>query len=203
MEHSSPRGQSGPPLASRDVTPAEDLAPSEPQVIVVMGVSGSGKTTVAEGIARSLGWTHAEGDDFHSAANKHKMASGTPLTDEDRWPWLRAIGEWMDGELAEDRSAVVTCSALRRVYRDLLREGRPTVRFCELDAPQELIAGRLEQRRGHYMPSSLLPSQLATLEPLAPDEPGVRVSVAATPDQIVRDALSALGLTPPAEGTTP
>jgi gluconokinase len=173
----------------------------EAQVVVVMGVSGSGKSTVAVGIAQALGWAFAEGDDFHSEANKHKMASGLPLTDEDRWPWLRTIGAWMDDQLRAGRSAVVTCSALRRAYRDLLREGRPTVRFCELDAPEGLIAERLKVRRGHYMPPSLLPSQLATLEPLAADEPGVHVSVAATPEQIVRDALAALELT--TEGTAP
>jgi gluconokinase len=165
-----------------------------PQIVVVMGVSGSGKSTVASGLATAMGWVLAEGDDFHSAANKQKMASGVPLTDEDRWPWLRAIGEWMDAQLAAGQSAVVTCSALRRAYRDLLRDGRPQVRFCELDAPQGLIAERLEARRGHYMPPSLLPSQLATLEPLELDEPGVRLSVAPTPDQIVRDAIAALHL---------
>jgi gluconokinase len=168
--------------------------PVEAQVVVVMGVSGSGKSTVAAGMAHALGWAFAEGDDLHSEANKHKMASGIPLTDEDRWPWLRAIGAWMDDQLRAGRSAVVTCSALRRAYRDLLREGRPTVRFCELDAPDGLLAERLQARQGHYMPPSLLPSQLATLEPLAPDEPGVRVSVAATPEQIVRAALAALEL---------
>jgi gluconokinase len=100
----------------------------------------------------------------------------------------------MDERLAAGESAVVTCSALRRAYRDLLRENRPAVRFCELDAPPDLIADRLQHRTGHYMPPSLLPSQLATLEPLADDEPGVHISVAATPEEIVRDAISALGL---------
>jgi gluconokinase len=164
--------------------------------IVVMGVSGSGKSTVAEGIATALGWEFAEGDDFHSEANRHKMASGHPLTDEDRWPWLRSIGEWIDGCERAGRSAVVTCSALKRSYRDLLREGRPGVRFCQLEAPETLIADRLEHRRGHYMPASLLGSQLADLEPLQPDEPGVHVSVAATPEQIVHDALTSLDLLP-------
>ncbi len=165
------------------------------QAVVVMGVSGSGKSTVAKGIAGATGWTFAEGDDFHPAANVRKMASGTPLTDEDRWPWLRAIGEWLDERTRAGESAVVTCSALRRSYRDLLREGRPGLRFCELDAPSELISERLEHRKGHYMPPSLLPSQLATLEPLQPDEPGVRVSVAETPEEIVVNAIQRLGLT--------
>jgi gluconokinase len=164
------------------------------QIVVVMGVSGVGKTTVANGIAEALGWVFAEGDSFHSEANREKMAAGHALTDEDRWPWLSSIGDWMDERLAAGDSAVVTCSALRRSYRDLLRRGRPSVRFCELDAPSDLIAERLQHRTGHYMPPSLLPSQLATLEPLAEDEPGVHVSVAPTPEQIVRDALAALGL---------
>jgi gluconokinase len=168
------------------------------QTVVVMGVSGAGKTTVAVGIARAMGWVLAEGDDFHPRANVEKMASGHPLTDEDRWPWLRAIGTWIDEQVHAGQSAVVTCSALRRTYRDLLREGRPGVRFCELDAPEALLSQRLSHRQGHYMPPSLLPSQLATLEPLEPDEPGVRVSVAQTPDQIVVDALDRLGLHPAA-----
>jgi gluconokinase len=171
-----------------------EASAGSPQTIIVMGVSGVGKTTVAQGIARAMGWEFAEGDDFHSAANKAKMAAGHPLTDEDRWPWLRSIAAWIDDYAAAGRSSVVTCSALRRVYRDLLRDNRSGVRFCELEAPERLIADRLANRRGHYMPASLLGSQLATLEPLQADEPGVVVSVAATPDQIVAEALAKLGL---------
>jgi gluconokinase len=165
-----------------------------PQIVVVMGLSGVGKSTVANGIADALGWLLAEGDDFHPEGNRQKMAAGHPLTDEDRWPWLESIGAWMDERLAASQSAVVTCSALKRSYRDLLRAGRPGVRFCELDAPADLIADRLDHRTGHYMPPSLLQSQLATLEPLANDEPGVHVSSAATPEQTVRDSLAALHL---------
>jgi gluconokinase len=165
-------------------------------LVVVMGVSGSGKTTVGEGIAKAMAWDYAEGDTFHSDANVAKMASGTPLTDEDRWPWLRAIGEWLSGHEASTHSAVVTCSALRRVYRDLLRDGRPDLRFCHVQADAELIKERLDHRSGHYMPPSLLPSQLATLEPLRDDEPGVVVSVAGTPEEIIHRALHALGLQP-------
>lgn len=165
-----------------------------PEYVIVMGVSGSGKTTVAKGIADAMGWEFAEGDDFHPPANVDKMASGHPLTDEDRWPWLRAIGAWIEEREEEGTSAVVTCSALRRAYRDLLREGRPGVRFCHVEADAQLIAERLEVRKGHYMPPSLLPSQLATLEPLQPDEAGVTVSVAATPEEVVDQALKALGL---------
>jgi len=167
---------------------------SEVDLVVVMGVSGSGKTTVARGIAVAMGWEFAEGDDFHSAANVAKMASGHPLTDDDRWPWLRAIGAWLTEHEESGRNAVVTCSALRRDYRGLLREGRPDVRFCHVEADAALIKDRVEHRAGHYMPPSLLPSQLATLEPLGPDEPGVVVSVAGTPEATVERALKALGL---------
>jgi gluconokinase len=168
----------------------------EVDLVVVMGVSGSGKTTVGEGIARAMGWEFAEGDSFHSKANVAKMTAGTPLTDEDRWPWLRDIGAWLGEHEAAGRSAVVTCSALRRVYRDLLRDQRPDVRFCHVHADAEVLQERLDHRTGHYMPPSLLPSQLATLEPLEADEPGVMVSVAGSPEEIVDRALDALGLVP-------
>ena len=169
-----------------------------PDLVVVMGVAGSGKTTVAEGLAARMHWLFAEGDAFHPAANVAKMHAGTPLTDEDRWPWLRLIGDWMSEQETAGRSAVITCSALRRVYRDLLREGRPAVRFLHVTLPEVAIADRLEHREGHYMPPSLLPSQLATLEPLQPDEPGVEVSGRGTPEDVLAHALEALGLTPPA-----
>ena len=171
-------------------------APSQPQFLIVMGVSGSGKTTVAEGIATRMGWLYAEGDDFHSQANVNKMASGVPLTDEDRWPWLRAIGTWIDEHERDGRSAVVTCSALKRAYRDLLRERREHIRFVYLDIPEGILRDRLTHRTGHYMPSSLLPSQLATLEPLQPDEDGVVVHAHGDPDASISEALDALGLTP-------
>ena len=164
--------------------------------VIVMGVSGVGKTTIAKGISTLTGWTFAEGDAFHPPANVAKMHEGRPLTDEDRWPWLRLIGDWMSAEIAEGRSAVVTCSALRRSYRDLLREGRPEVEFCHLAAESDLVSDRLEHRDGHFMPSSLLPSQYATLEPLDADEPGVTVSVeGAVPDVLAR-AVAALHLEP-------
>lgn len=170
-------------------------------VIIVMGVSGSGKTTVAQGIATTMGWEFAEGDSFHPVANIAKMASGHPLTDEDRWPWLRAIGSWIDGHDRSDTSAVITCSALRRAYRDLLREGRSTVRFAQVTADPELIEERMQHRRGHFMPASLLPSQLATLENLQSDEPGQVVSSAGAPDHVLRRALVALGLQSGGDGS--
>ncbi|HET8593962.1 MAG TPA: gluconokinase [Intrasporangium sp.] len=174
--------------------PAADT-PSD--IVVVMGVSGSGKTTVAKGIATVMGWEFAEGDAFHSEANVAKMHSGHPLTDEDRWPWLEAIGEWISGKEGRGESAVVTCSALRRAYRDLLRKGRPAVRFLHLSAPPEIIENRMQHRAGHYMPPSLLPSQLATLEPLEADEPGVEVINEGTAAQVLHRALAALGLREP------
>jgi gluconokinase len=167
-------------------------------IVVVMGVSGSGKTTLGTGIARRMHWTFQEGDDLHPPANVEKMSRGEPLTDEDRWPWLAAIGAWMDEQRASGSSAVLTCSALRRTYRDYLRDGRPEVVFCHVVADPDVIRDRVEHRRGHYMPASLLPSQLATLEPLGPDEPGVTVSAEGEPDEVLGGALQALGLS---EGT--
>ena len=167
-----------------------------PDLVVVMGVSGSGKTTVAQGVAEAMRWPFAEGDAFHPQANVDKMHAGIPLTDEDRWPWLRLVGDWLSEQEAAGRSAVVTCSALRRAYRDLLREGRPAVRFLHVTVPAETIAGRLEHRAGHYMPPSLLPSQLATLEPLEPDEPGVQVPGGGSEAEVLARALDALALTP-------
>jgi gluconokinase len=167
---------------------------SETQFVVVMGVSGSGKTTLARGIAQRMGWDFLEGDDLHPPGNVDKMAAGTPLTDDDRWPWLEAIGAWIDDRVETGTSAAVTCSALRRTYRDLLRTGRPGVRFCHVTGDAGLIAERVGHRRGHYMPPSLLPSQLATLEPLAADEPGITVSGAGSADEVLAEALRSLGL---------
>lgn len=163
-----------------------------PRYVIVMGVSGSGKTTVAQGISDRLGWTFAEGDDFHSAANVEKMARGVPLTDDDRWPWLHAIGDWIDEQQRAGKNAVITCSALKRSYRDLLCEGRADVRFVLIDVPADELKRRLLARTGHYMPPSLLPSQLATLEPLQDDEPGVVVRAEGTAQETVERALTAL-----------
>ena len=167
---------------------------SDAQFVVVMGVSGSGKTTLAEGIAARLHWRFQEGDELHPHANVEKMSRGEPLTDDDRRPWLDAIGRWLDERAAAGESAVLTCSALRRVYRDLLRDGRPEVRFCHVVASAQTIRDRLEHRRGHYMPPSLLPSQLATLEPLDDDEPGVTVPAVGEPEDVLDEAIELLGL---------
>jgi gluconokinase len=165
-----------------------------PVFVVVMGVSGSGKTTLGEGIAQRLHWRFQEGDDLHPRPNVEKMSRGEPLTDEDRWPWLDAIGRWLDERAEAGENAVLTCSALRRPYRDRIRGGRPGVRFCHVVASDETLRERLEHRQGHYMPASLLPSQLATLEPLADDEPGVVVEAAGEPSDVLAEALRALDL---------
>lgn len=157
-----------------------------------MGVSGAGKTTVAQGLVQRLGWDFAEGDDAHPPANKAKMAAGIALVDADRWPWLAALAAWIGRHEESGASAIVTCSALRRAYRDVLREGHPSVWFAHVEAPHSLLAHRLEHRRGHYMPASLLGSQLETLELLQPDEPGVVVSGAGTPAEVVERVIEAL-----------
>ncbi|MFE6233667.1 gluconokinase [Cellulosimicrobium sp. NPDC057862] len=182
--------------------PAERTEP--PQHLVVMGVAGSGKTTVATLLAQRLGTEYAEADQFHPEANIAKMSAGTPLTDEDRWPWLEAIRDWLSVEADAGRSGVVTCSALKRSYRDLLRTARGRVCFVHLDGSPELLAERMEHRSGHFMPTSLLPSQLATLEPLDDDEPGFTVDVTRTPEEIadlVLDRRAGCGRTDPGTST--
>lgn len=172
--------------------------------VVVMGVSGCGKTTVAHGISAATGLLFAEADDFHSRANVEKMRAGIPLDDEDRWPWLRDLAAWMAERAAEGRSTVIACSALRRVYRDLLAEGPPSLDFVHLDGPADVIRARLASREGHYMPASLLDSQLATLEPLQADERGVVLDVSLPPDQLVSLAIARLHLAKdrePVDGT--
>jgi gluconokinase len=157
-----------------------------------MGVSGSGKTTVAVGVAKRLGWTFAEGDDFHSPANIAKMSAGQPLTDEDRWPWLDRLATWIGEREAAGDNAVLTCSALKRSYRDRLADNHPSVRFVHVTASRETIRRRLERRRGHYMPASLLDSQLAALEPLQPGEPGFALPGDGEPDQVIDDLVQRL-----------
>jgi gluconokinase len=161
--------------------------------IVVMGVAGCGKTTVMGALADRFGWATAEADDFHSPANVEKMRTGHPLTDADRRPWLEAIASWIGERERDGQNAIVTCSALKRSYRELLGRG-PSVWFAHLDVPPTVIADRLARRQGHYMPVSLLTSQLDALEPLDPDEPGAAIGADRPPAEIVADILARLGL---------
>jgi gluconokinase len=170
----------------------DPAAATPTRTIVVMGVAGSGKSTVMHALAERLGWVCAEADDFHPAANIARMAAGTPLTDEDRWPWLAALAAWIGEQEAAGRDAIVTCSALRRVYRERLRAGHDSVWFAHLAAPREILAARIEGRRGHYMPVSLLASQLDTLEPLEPDESGITVQAGASVEATVEAVLAAV-----------
>jgi gluconokinase len=152
-------------------------------IVLVMGVSGSGKTTVGTLLAQRLGWPYAEADGFHPAANIAKMAAGHPLTDADRMPWLHAIAAWIDQRIAAGGGGVVSCSALKRAYRDMLR--RPEVRFVYLKGSHQLIAARLAARHGHFFQPELLDSQFAALEEPGPDEDVLTVPIGDTPAGIV------------------
>lgn len=158
--------------------------------VVVMGVSGSGKSTVARGVAERLGLPFAEGDDFHSPASRTKMAAGRPLTDDDRWPWLGSLRDWMTERAAT--GSVVSCSALRRRYREVLEGAAGGVVFAFLDVPADELRRRMTQRAGHFMPASLLESQLETLEPLAADEPGFTVAAVRPPPDVVEQVAALL-----------
>ncbi len=160
------------------------------QVLVVMGVSGSGKTTIAKALAERLGWPYQEGDDLHPAANVAKMHAGIPLDDADRAPWLAAIAAWIDARLTAGEPGVVTCSALKHDYREVLIGDRRHVRLVYLHADKLVIARRLADRKGHFMPPTLLDSQLATLQEPTPDEHPLTVEVAGevkdTVDAVIR-----------------
>lgn len=163
---------------------------STPHVVVVMGVAGTGKTTIGPLVAEALGVPYAEGDDFHPAANVAKMSAGVPLDDDDRWPWLDAIGRWAHGRAG--LGGVVSSSALKRSYRDRLRAAAPGLVFLHLTGDRELIERRMGERKGHFMPTALLDSQFAALQPLAADEAGAAVDVAGTPGDITDRAVAAL-----------
>ncbi|EPD61484.1 MULTISPECIES: gluconokinase [Streptomyces] len=167
---------------------------STPHVVVVMGVAGTGKTTIGPLLAARLGVPYAEGDDFHPPANIEKMSAGVPLDDEDRWPWLDAIGTWAHGRAG--LGGVVSSSALKRSYRDRLRAAAPGVVFVHLTGDRALIENRMSHRKGHFMPTALLDSQFATLQPLQPDEAGVEVDVSGSPEEITARAMNALETLP-------
>lgn len=171
-------------------------AVSAPQHIVVMGVSGCGKSTTGAHLAERLGWPFLEGDRFHPSANVEKMRAGIALNDEDRAPWLQALAEEFRRDEAMGRSSVMGCSSLKRSYRDILRSGASRVRFLHVNGTRELLQERLQQRKGHFFPPKLLDSQLATLEMLAPDEDGVVVDMALAVEDQVELALRQLGLRP-------
>lgn len=161
--------------------------------VVVMGVSGSGKSTIAEGLTERTGWSFAEADEFHPQRNIDKMESGIPLTDEDRRPWLEDLVRWMRERAQVGESTIVTCSALKRSYRDLLRTAGEGVVFVHLDGDEAVLSERMRGRRGHFMPPALLRSQLGTLEPLHANEPGFTISIEESPARIVEEILRHLG----------
>jgi len=169
---------------------------SLPCAVVLMGVSGSGKSTIAEALANHIGWRCEDGDRFHPASNVAKMSAGQPLTDEDRWPWLKAIADEIDRLCGKEQRAVFACSALKRAYREVLVHGRDDVRIVFLDGSQALIAARLAARKGHFMPPGLLDSQFRTLERPAPDEGAIAVSIDGDVDNIVNDIIAKLKLDP-------
>jgi gluconokinase len=168
-----------------------------PCALVVMGVSGSGKSTVADHLAIRIGWRYEDGDSFHPPSNVAKMHSGQPLNDEDRWPWLQAIAQEIDRSCEVNERAVIACSALKRSYRDILVHGRDDVRIVFLDGTQELIAARLAARKDHFMPADLLTSQFGTLEPPTADERPITVAIDRSVEAIVEDIVSQLNLDRP------
>lgn len=161
-------------------------------ILLVAGVSGSGKTTIGALLAGRLHWRFADGDAFHPAANIAKMRAGIPLTDEDRRPWLRAIAAWMDERIAKGESAVITCSALKRAYRDTLRQADPGIWFLHLVLDRQTAAARVAGRPAHFMPASLVDSQFADLEPLGPGEPGLAVDATLPPAAIIATVLDVM-----------
>ncbi|NVI92904.1 gluconokinase [Actinomadura sp. BRA 177] len=168
--------------------------PNPPKVILIAGVSGSGKTTIGTLLAERLGWEYAEADAFHSDANIAKMREGHPLTDADRLPWLRSIAAWITDRLATDRPGVVTCSALKRKYRDLLAGGNPGVAMVLLDGDRDLIAGRMKARKGHFFKATLLDTQFADLELPAADEDVLLASITGSPEETVAHIIKSLNL---------
>ena len=161
-------------------------------ILIVAGVAGSGKTTVGALLARLLRWDFTDADSFHSEANVAKMRSGVPLTDEDRLPWLHAVGDWMDTEIAADKSAVVACSCLKRSARDLLLSGRPAAKMVFLQVDKDVLMQRLKSRPGHFFHAQLLQSQLDILEPPEPDEHVQTILTKGDPAQIASKIITLL-----------
>jgi gluconokinase len=170
------------------------MAEKPPLVIVLMGVSGCGKSTIGAALSRRLGWPFRDADSFHPPANVAKMSRGMPLTDEDRWPWLAAIAQWIDERCAADEHGIVSCSALKRAYRDRIVGARSGVRLVYLKGDMNLIAQRLRRRKHHFMPASLLESQFAALEEPGADENPLIVSIALPPRRVVGSIIEQLGL---------
>jgi gluconokinase len=175
-----------------------------PVVLVITGVSGAGKSTVGALLAERLGWSFEEGDSLHPLTNIEKMAAGIPLTDEDRWPWLARVADWADGQLDSGRNGVITCSALKRSYRLVINRRGSGIEFVYLAVSKVELEERVEHREGHFMPASLLESQLATLEVPTDSEPAIRVDAGPDASLVVERVLRDLGLTskvlPRAEG---
>lgn len=168
--------------------------PTPTRVIVLMGVSGSGKSTVGEALASALGWDFRDADSFHPPANVEKMSRGVPLTDADRAPWLAAIAAWIDDRLVTGGTGIVSCSALKRAYRQVIVGGRTGVGLVHLRGTFDLISARMAARRGHFMPLSLLQNQFQTLEEPVPDEHTLPVSIDQSAEAIAQEIITAFGL---------
>jgi gluconokinase len=169
-------------------------------VLVIMGVSGSGKSTVAGILAGQLGWDLEEGDDLHPPANVAKMSAGTPLTDQDRWPWLDKVAEWITEHTAAGLPGIITCSALKRIYRDRMRGDH--VIFVHLTGDRDTINQRISARQDHFMPPALLDTQIATLEAPAPDENVLEVNLGRPPAEEAAEIITRLALRPEPGSTT-
>lgn len=177
--------------------PRQDRHLAATRVLVLMGVSGSGKTTTGRRLSRFLGWTFRDGDELHPPENIEKMANGIPLDDEDRAPWLAAIAAWIDTRRASDTGAVIACSALKRAYRDVIIGNRSDVRLVYLKGSHALIADRMSRRRGHFMPPSLLKSQFRTLEEPQTDERPIVVSMRLPPKRVIERIVGQAGVQAP------
>ena len=176
-----------------------ETALTHPPILVIMGVSGAGKTTVAKILAARLGWPFEEGDDLHPESNIAKMKAGIPLTDADRRPWLARVAAWIDRQRQSGQPGIITCSALKRSYRDAIIGDRPDVRLVYLHGSRDLIAARVAQRHGHFMPAGLLQSQFDTLEEPGPDENPLTVDVGGSPGQTADEIIRRLRCAPIAE----